>query len=197
MSERSSEWKLREGVFKQIVSTFGKPDIDLFGSRINHHLSNYIYWRPDLGVKAADAFSINWSPTYNYSPPPWSIILNVLQKIQKDKAQAIVVVPYRTLRSCFPVFLVTLVDHLLIMTASLNMPVSSYPLNDTSPSASQVKASSGSYIWENIESQNLSITAQYILLSSWRKSTWGRYNTVLQQWHDFCGENKPIICYIM
>ena len=28
--ERSSEWKLRGSVFKQIVSTFGKPDIDLF-----------------------------------------------------------------------------------------------------------------------------------------------------------------------
>ena len=30
MFEWSSEWKLTEGVFKQIVSTFGKPDIDLF-----------------------------------------------------------------------------------------------------------------------------------------------------------------------
>ena len=119
------------------------------------------------------------------------------QKIKKDKTQAIVVVPFWTLHSCFPVLLAVLVDHLLMMAASLNMPVSSYPPNDTSPSASQVKASSGSYIWENIESQNVSITAQYILLSSWRKSTRGWYNTLLQQWHDFCGENKPIICYRM
>ena len=39
MFEWSSEWKLTEGVFKQIVSTFGKPDIDLFASRINNQLS--------------------------------------------------------------------------------------------------------------------------------------------------------------
>ena len=56
--ERSSEWKHRESVFKQIVSTFGKPDIDLFASTINHQLSNYISWRPGPGAKAVDAFSI-------------------------------------------------------------------------------------------------------------------------------------------
>ena len=68
--------------------------------------------------------------------------------------------------------------------------VSPYPPNNTSPSASQVKTSSGSHIWGNIDSQNVSRTTQYILLSSWRKSTRGRYNSVLQQWHDFCGREE-------
>ena len=49
--EQSSKWKLRESVSKTIVSTFGKPDIDLFGSRINHQLSNYISWRTDRGPR--------------------------------------------------------------------------------------------------------------------------------------------------
>ena len=62
-------------MFKEIVSTFGKPDIDLFASRINHQLSNYISWRSDPGAKAADAHSINSSPTYNYCFPHVSIIL--------------------------------------------------------------------------------------------------------------------------
>ena len=181
MSECSSEWKLTEGVFKQIVNTFGKPDTELFASRINHKLSNYISWRPDPGAKAVDAFSINWSPTNNYCFPTFSIILKVLQKIQKDKAQAIVVVPYWTTQSWFPVLLGMLVDHPLLMTASLN--ILHHPTHP--PSASQVKASSGSLIWGNIEPKNVSTTTQYILLSSWRKSTRGRYNTVLQQWHDF------------
>ena len=68
--------------------------------------------------------------------------------------------------------------------------VSPYPPNNTPPSASQVKPSSGSHIWGNIESQNVSKTTQYILLSSWRKSTRGRYNSVLQQWNDFCGREE-------
>ena len=68
--------------------------------------------------------------------------------------------------------------------------VSPYPPNNTSPSASQVKTSSGSHIWGNIDSQNVSRTTQYILLSSWRKSTRERYNSVLQQWHDFFGREE-------
>ena len=68
--------------------------------------------------------------------------------------------------------------------------VSPYPPNNTSPSASQVKTSSGSHIWGNINSQNVSTTTQYILRSSWRKSTRGRYNSVVQQWHDFCGREE-------
>ena len=59
MFERSSKRKLTESVFKKIVSTFDKPDIDLFASRTKHQLSNYISWRSDPGAKAVDAFSIN------------------------------------------------------------------------------------------------------------------------------------------
>ena len=37
MFERSSEWKLTENMLKQTVTKFGKPDIDLYESRINHY----------------------------------------------------------------------------------------------------------------------------------------------------------------
>ena len=164
-------------MFKQIVSTFGKPYINLFASRIHHQVSNYISWKPDPGAKAVDTFSINWSPTYNYCFPPFSIILKVLQKTQQDKDQAIVVVPYWTTQNWFPVLLRMLVDHPLIMKASLSIlylpthPTIPHPLHHISCS----------HIWGNIDSQNVSTTAQYILLFSWRKSTRGRYNSVLQQ----------------
>ena len=77
MFEWSSEWKLMTDMFEQIVSKFGKSDIVLFASKINHQLSNYIPWRPNPGAKAIDTFSINSSPTYNYCVPPFSIILKV------------------------------------------------------------------------------------------------------------------------
>ena len=122
-------------MFKHIVSIFGKPDIDLFASIINYQLSNYISWRPDPKAKAVDAFSVNWSLTYNYCFLPFSIILKVLQKIQQDKAQAIVVVRYWTTQNWFQVLLGMLVDHPLIMTASLNIlylpthPTTPHPLH--------------------------------------------------------------------
>ena len=172
-------------MFKHIVSIFGKPDTDLFASRINHQLSNYISWRPDPGAKAVDTFSINCSLAYNYYFPPFSIILKVLQKIQ-DKAQAIVVVPYWITQNWFPVLWGMLVDHPLIMTASLNIlylpyqPTTHHPLH---PKLKLLLA----HISGVTLSQNVSKTTQYILLSSWRKSIRGRYNSVLQQWRDFCG----------
>ena len=68
--------------------------------------------------------------------------------------------------------------------------VSPYPPKSTSPSASEVKTSSGSHIWGNVDSQSISTAAKFILLSSWRKSTRERYNSVLQQWHDFFGREE-------
>ena len=106
---------------RTIVSTFSKRGIDLFASRRNHQLSNYVSWGLDPGAKTVDAFSINWSPTYNYCFPPFSIILKVLQKIQQNKAQALVVVPCWSTRNWLPELLGMLVDHPLIMTASLNI----------------------------------------------------------------------------
>ena len=145
MFERSSEWKVMEGVFKQIVNTFSKPDIDLFESRINHQLSNYTSWRPDPGAKAVDAFSINWSPNYNYCFPPFSIILKVFQKIQQDKTQVIVLVQYWATQTWFLILLGMLVDHLLIMTASLNILY--LPTHPTTPHPLHPKLKLLAYLW--------------------------------------------------
>ena len=153
-------------MFKQIVSTFGKPDIGLFASRIKHQLSYYIPWRPDPGAKAVDAFSINWSSTYSYYFPPFSIILKILQKTQQDKAQVIVVVIVLDHTELIPGTLRTTGRSPSNNGSLIEHTVSPYPPNNTSPSASQGKASSGSHVWGNIKPQNVSTTTQYILLPS-------------------------------
>ena len=38
----ASEWKLYPAVFQNIVEKFGKPDIDLFATRINKLLDGYV-----------------------------------------------------------------------------------------------------------------------------------------------------------
>ena len=57
--ERSSELKLTEDMFKQIDTSFGKPGIDLFASRINHQLPNYLSCLLNPEAEAADAFPMN------------------------------------------------------------------------------------------------------------------------------------------
>ena len=69
--------------------------------------------------------------TYNYCFLRFSIILNVLQKVQQDKTQAIVVVPYWTTQNWFPVVLEMLLDHPLIITVLLNIMY--FPTHPTTP----------------------------------------------------------------
>lgn len=70
----STEWKLNEKVFNEICNTFFYPDIDLFASRLNRQLENYISWFPDPQAIKSDAFSINWSEFIPYIFPPFSLI---------------------------------------------------------------------------------------------------------------------------
>ena len=60
------EWALVMDIFQEIVCRFGKPDIDLFASRLNHKLEKYISFRPDPNAMAVDAFSISWTKQYVY-----------------------------------------------------------------------------------------------------------------------------------
>ena len=55
------EWALDAAIFQEIVDRFGKPDIDLFASRINHKLKKYVSFRPDPNAMAVDAFSMPWT----------------------------------------------------------------------------------------------------------------------------------------
>ena len=197
-SSRPRIWKYcSRQKLKQIVSTFGKPDTDLFASWINDWSSNYISWRPYPGAKAVNAFSINWSPSYNYCFPPFSIILKVLQKIQQDKAHAIVVVPYWSTQNWLPVLLGMLVDHPLIMTASLNIlylpahPTTPHPLH---PKLKLLVAHiPGVTLTHKMFLQQHSIYSCPLGENQPRKDITQCCNS----WMISAGGKKPIICYQM
>ena len=89
-----AEWKLDESALQTALRQLGaSPVIDLFASRLNCQMQRYISYRPDPEAEAVDAFSVSWEHLQFYAFPPFSIIGRVLQKIQRDQAQGIVVVP--------------------------------------------------------------------------------------------------------
>ena len=45
--EDATECQLNPAVFKNIIKTFGIPDLDLFASRINKHLPKFVSWHPE------------------------------------------------------------------------------------------------------------------------------------------------------
>ena len=54
------------------------------------------------------------------------------------------------------------------------------------PVVSETKISGVPLIKEYIQTQNVPSTAQDIILASWKKSTLGKYNSILKRWADFC-----------
>ena len=54
---------------------------------------------------SVDAFTIAWSNYYFYAFPPFSIILRVLHKIQIDKAEGVLVVPWWPTQPWFPLLM--------------------------------------------------------------------------------------------
>ena len=89
-------------IFQEIVCRFGKRDIDLFASRLNHTLEKYISFRPDPNAMTADAFSISWTKQYVYIFAPFSTLSMVLGKIVEDESEALVVAPLWTTQSWWP-----------------------------------------------------------------------------------------------
>ncbi len=87
------EWKLKVKWFNYLISTYGRPSIDLFASRINKQLDCYVSWRPDPGAKFIDAFSQSWHGLFIYAFPPFSVIARVLQKMERDRVKGILIYP--------------------------------------------------------------------------------------------------------
>ena len=99
-----TEWQLEKSIFTPLVSIFGKPDHDIFASRLNYQLKPLPSWVPDPKAVAADAFTLNWNKQYIYVYifPPFSIIPRILQNIEEDQAQALMIVPRWATQSWFP-----------------------------------------------------------------------------------------------
>ena len=100
----SIEWKLNEGKLAIALSILGaKPSIDLFASRLNYQFPCYVSYKPDPGSYAVDAFMLDWQDLHFYAFPPFAVIHRVLEKIQRDRARGVIVVPDWPSRSWYSV----------------------------------------------------------------------------------------------
>ena len=90
---KSTEWMLNPAVFQALVKLWDIPDIDLFASRTNHQVKNYVSWFPDPYALNVDSFSVDWKYNLHYIFPPFSLMARCLQKIKLDGADALVIAP--------------------------------------------------------------------------------------------------------
>ena len=90
----STEWQLLPQHFYTITKSLNfMPVVDLFASRVNHHLNKYVSLHPDPNAMATDAFTFSWTHITFYAFPPFSIIGETVAKIIKDRALGIIIIP--------------------------------------------------------------------------------------------------------
>ncbi len=91
------------------------PDVDLFASRLNHQVDNYVSWTPDPDSMSVDAFSVSWSNIKFYAYPPFSMVGAAMSKIVQDQATGIMIIPYWTSQYWYPTMLSMLVKEPIIL----------------------------------------------------------------------------------
>ena len=114
----STEWSIPDHLFDSITNVFGSPTVDMFASRINYKVSRYVSWQPDPNSWAIDAFSFNWPSQLIYCFPPLSVIWQMASKIQREKLEAIVIVPLWPTQSWFAYLLRMITDYPIIFSAN-------------------------------------------------------------------------------
>ena len=101
-----TEWSLAQSTYNQIVSRWGKPQLDLFASPANHKAALWFSRLPQPGAAAVDAFNQSWTGRFVYAFPPINLILKTLLKVRADKVQDVIMVtPHWPKRQWFPLLL--------------------------------------------------------------------------------------------
>ena len=77
-----TEWSLNPEVFHSICSRWHQPQVDLFTTRFNNKLPQFVSTVPDPQAWAVDALSLSWENLDPYAFPPATILGKVLGKLQ-------------------------------------------------------------------------------------------------------------------
>ena len=96
------EWSLNCETFKEIMAWYPEISVDLFASRLNNKLKNYVSLRPDPHALAVDAFSIMWTGKLYYIFASFSLLAKILQKMEQDTTEAVLVVPLWPTQAWWP-----------------------------------------------------------------------------------------------
>ena len=72
----SSKWKLNPKIFQKLCCVGGRPEMDLYATRVTTQLHAYFSWRTDHLSQGTDKFQQSWKNLKAYAFPPF------VQKLQ-------------------------------------------------------------------------------------------------------------------
>ena len=151
------------------------PSIDLFASRFNTQLPEFISYRPDPESKAVNAFNQSSTQLNFYAFPPFLCLPRVMQKTWHDRAEVILVVPDWPYQLCYSQFCNMITKDILLPPGQdlLLSPTDtniSYPLHQTL----QLRRNS---LREPVKTTHNSERVQDLLLASWTPKTQANCDT--------------------
>ncbi|KAJ3641431.1 hypothetical protein Zmor_027938 [Zophobas morio] len=165
-----TEYELSDGTFNQITLRFGAPQIDFFASKANHKCRRHVSLLRDPESEHVDAFTIPWTGFFFYAFPPFCLILRCLNKIVRDQAEGIMVVPFWPTQPWYPLFLKLLTQDPLTFAPT-------YPGSRT-------------FISQAFSFRNVPEEAINTIIHSVAKSTILQYNSTSKMWWSYCIEHK-------
>ena len=87
-----TEWSLLPEVFQKICNKWHQPQIDLFATRFNHKLPQFVSPVPDSLAVAVDALTLPWEDLDAYAFPPTAILGKVVEKILDSPCQRLILI---------------------------------------------------------------------------------------------------------
>ena len=87
-----TEWSLLPEVFQQICNQWHLPQIDLFATRFNHKLPQFVSPVPDSLAVEVDALTLPWEDLDAYAFPPIAILGKVVEKLLDSPCKRIIMI---------------------------------------------------------------------------------------------------------
>ena len=89
-----TEWSLHPAVFQAVCARWHQPQVDLFATRFNNKLPQFVSLVPDPQAWAddVDALSLSWEDLDPYAFPPAAILGKVAEKLQDYPCNRIILI---------------------------------------------------------------------------------------------------------
>ena len=87
-----TEWSLHPAVFQAVCSRWHQPQVDLFATRFNNKLPQFVSPVPDPQAWAVDALSLSWEDLDPYAFPLAAILGKVVEKLQDYPCNRIILI---------------------------------------------------------------------------------------------------------
>jgi hypothetical protein len=118
----STEWKLDPLVFRAVTQQTWYPLTDLFATRWNNQVPQFISPFPDTKALDTDALSLNWDKIDRpYLFPPTPIIKQCLEKIEESTNSFLAVLPLWPNKVWFPLLLRLMIDYPIKLPVNENL----------------------------------------------------------------------------